>query len=197
MARFPLTLSRHRRTAAKPRLTGPTIRRGKGNGSASTPWEFIRAVEGKFGGLGWDLAAAKHNAKARLFATEADDSLSLVWSLLAYEEDRHPLCWLNPPYANITPWARKCAEEVQAGARVLLLVPASIGANWYWDLVVPYADVYSVGRMVFGDCYDSDGQLVTTQYPKDLILCEYDWPRTGAGKDSNDGIVKRWRWQDG
>lgn len=172
MAKFPLSLSRHPRTAAKPRPTGPTINRGKGNNNAATPWEFIRAVEGKFGPLEWDLAASNGNAKAPYFLTEADNAFSYSWHALWKD---HPLCWLNPPFANITPWACKCAAEVQLGARILLLVPASVGANWFEHWVWPYADVYSVGRMCFDDCYDRNGKLITDDYPKDLILCHFDW----------------------
>lgn len=121
----------------------------------------------------------------------------------------NPLCFLNPPYFNITVWAKKCAVEVQLGARILLLVPASVGANWWWDWVVPYADVYSVGRMVFDDCYDKQGKLITTPYPKDLFLCHYDWSREAekAGRRTGESYgdahlggraeIIRWRWQNG
>lgn len=197
MAKWPELTSTGNLHVQLRQRTGPTINRGKGNNSAATPWKFIRPVDEKFGPLEWDLAASIGNEKAKFFLTEADNSLAYNWHMLwtPDEEKRKALCWLNPPFANITPWARKCAEECQLGARILLLVPASVGANWYWDWVVPHADVYSVGRMVFDDCYDKAGKLITTVYPKDLILCEYDWPRTGSGKNANDGIVKRWRWQ--
>lgn len=183
---------------ARSKATGPTINRGKGNNNASTPMVFIRPVEEKFGPLAVDLAASSHNAKAPVWIDEKRNSLSpdVGWAVLK------GLLWLNPPFTNITPWARKCAEEVQLGARILLLVPASVGANWYWDWVVPYADVYSVGRMVFDDCYDKHGKLITTPYPKDLILCHYEWRRkdlrTGnewANPSNANGLIYRWRWQ--
>jgi hypothetical protein len=207
MARFPLVAKPASTVKISKLATGPTIRRGKGNGSAATPWEFARAVEGKFGPLGWDLAANAANSKVqvpRYFGPDSangTDSLVQDWHRLntIYE---YGLLWLNPPYANITVWARKCAEECQLGARILLLVPASVGANWFWQWVVPFADIYSVGRMVFGDCYDSDGKPVTTPYPKDLILAHYDWSpdrclRTGATNTASASSIYRWRWQDG
>lgn len=184
--------------------TGPTINRGKGNNNASTPMVFIRPVEAKFGRLNWDLAASARNAKAQYYWTEQDNSLTKRWHLLWRDAGMNPLCWLNPPFTNITVWARKCAEEVQLGARILLLVPASVGANWFWQWVVPYADVYSVGRMVFDDCYDKAGKLITTPYPKDLVLCHYEWKtalKTGTRPEDmvedGDGMLYRWRWQDG
>lgn len=212
MAEFPkLTGLRRRHTSLRggvaPKPTGPTINRGKGNNNAATPWAFIHPVEQKFGPLACDLAASAANKKAPHYVDEATNSLTLNWHVMA-NCCRTGLLWLNPPFTNITPWARKCAEEVQLGARILLLVPASVGANWFWDWVAPYADVYSVGRMVFDDCWDKDGKLITTPYPKDLILCHYDWSREAGkagrrtGKSYADahlggrGELIRWRWQD-
>src|SRR5688572_13103528 len=118
--------------------TGPTINRGGGNNSASTPWKFIHAVEGKFGKLDVDLAANIGNHKAPLWlgpGSTVTPKLGQPPPYNAFDFDWHTfsgLGYLNPPFTNITPWARKCAEECQLGARILLLVPASIGANWYW-----------------------------------------------------------------
>lgn len=204
MAKWPdLTGSGMLHTRVRQSRTGPTINRGKGNNNAETPAVFINAVTKKFGPLEWDLAADALNTKAEKFLAEKVNSLVQPWHKLGPGQ---PLCWLNPPFTNITPWARKCATEVQLGARVLLLVPASVGANWYWDWVVPFADVYSVGRMVFDNCYDKYGKLITTPYPKDLILCHYDWsaelknnlPRLNTGSRNADlAELIRWRWQDG
>jgi len=165
--------------------TGPTIRRGKSSGDIWTPWEFIRAVEKKFGPLTIDLAASgPQGAKASEFITPEQDSFSFKW------HEFLGLSWLNCEYGNIAPWAHKCADESLAGWRGLLLVPGSIGANWYWDYAEPYSNVYSVGRMVFDNCFGKDGNLVTTPYPKDLILCHYDWSQPRQK-------MQRWRWRDG
>jgi phage N-6-adenine-methyltransferase len=180
-----------KRDAAK--LGGPTIRRGEANQNASTPWPFIRAVEEKFGPLTIDLAASDTNAKAGRWITEEQNALVQDWAALTHDG----LGWNNCPFANITPWARYHAQQVQLGSRTLLLVPASVGANWYWDWVVPYADVYSIGRLVFDDCFDRHGELITTPYPKDLILCHYDrsQPRFSTGsRNENLSELIRWRW---
>lgn len=169
--------------------TGPSIKRGSSSGDIWTPADFRAVVVEKFGIPTWDLAASERSAFGTQFLTEQDNSLTYAWHELG------GLLWLNCPYSNITPWVKKCAEEsyrpdtevVRAGAEILLLVPGSIGANWYWDYVEPYADVYSVGRMVFDNCYDKHGELVTTPYPKDLILCHYY--NRQAYKE-----MTRWRW---
>ena len=167
-------------------MSGPTIDRANSSSDIWTPVEFINAVEEKFGPLDTDLAASgSQSAKASRWITPEEDSLKQDWFTL--------LCgglgWDNCPYSNITPWARKHAEERQKGAETLLLVPGSIGANWYWNFVEPYAHVISVGRMCFDNCFDRrTGKLVTTVYAKDLILCHYE-PGVAPRR------MERWRWK--
>jgi phage N-6-adenine-methyltransferase len=166
-------------------LTGPSIKRGQSSGDIWTPWKFIHAVEARFGMLSIDLAASgPRSAKALRYITPEDDSLKQDWAIML----DGGLGWDNCPYSNIAPWASKHAAQSQLGARTLLIVPGSIGANWYWDFVEPYSNVYSVGRMVFDNCFDKDGKLVTTVYPKDLILCHYD-------KSQPRKKMERWRWR--
>jgi DNA N-6-adenine-methyltransferase (Dam) len=183
-------------------MAGPTINRRSSEQVVETPDEFIDAVALKFGQPEWDLAALPTNAKARFYITPKTNSFTVNWSCLQSDGriselgskrladiDNKPLLWLNPEFAHITPWARKCAEESDEwGARILMLVPGSIGANWYWDWVRDYADVYSVGRMVFKNCYNKKGELITTPYPKDLILCHF---YKGGGKRR----MERWYWK--
>lgn len=168
-------------------MSGPAIDRAASSGDIWTPWEFMRAVERKFGPIAIDLAASgPQSAKAPRWITPEEDSLKQPWA----EQLAGGLGWDNCPYSNITPWARYHAQQHTLGARTLLLVPGSIGANWYWDFVEPFATVYSVGRMVFDNCFDRrTGALVRTVYPKDLILCHYD------PHDSKPGCMQRWLWK--
>lgn len=164
-------------------MGGPTINRAGSSGDIWTPQVFIDAVERKFGRLWWDLAAEAHSTKAPQWIGPETDSLVQPWYELI------GLLWLNPPFGNITPWALKCAAEKEQGAEILLLVPRS-GANWYWNWVEPFADVYDVGRIAFDNCFNKRGELVTTPYPKDLILAHYC-------EGSPHGKEQRWRWQHG
>lgn len=182
--------------------TGPTISRHQSEQSVGTPWEFIHAVEAKFGPLSWDLAADAQNTKAPCYISEETNSFQVPWHQLS----PFGLNWLNPPFSDITPWARKCAVEAQLGAEILLLVPASVGADWYWDWVEPYADVYSVGRIAFigshatyGPRHSRAGQLKCksaecegcSPYPKDLILAHYHQLHP-----SGPQRIQRWRWKE-
>lgn len=137
--------------------TGPAIARGKSKQDYPTPWEFIWACEHRFCPISFDLAASPENAKAPKFYTIEDDSLSKPW----HELDG--VLWLNPPFDNIAPWAKKCEQEARLGAQILLLTPASVGANWFKNFVHRTALVLALnGRIQFMGASDP--------YPKDCIL---------------------------
>lgn len=152
-------------------MSEPRQKPGKSKQDYATPWKFIRAVEARFGALAWDLAANADNAKASEFYTEGDNSLLQPWHRLQGN------LWLNPPFGDIAPWARKCAESRGEGRRIFLLTPASIGSCWFADYVHGRALVLGLSpRMKFEGAKDP--------YPKDLMLCVYGRP---PGFDV-------WRW---
>lgn len=167
--------------------------RGESKQDYCTPRVFLNAVEREFGAIVWDLAATREQkVKPNIgyFGPDApvpyDNALKVNWSAIEYSG----LLWLNPPYSNIKPWAQKAAES---GRRIGLLVPASIGANWYWDHVAPYARTFSVGRMMFvirhedgsetPACFDKHGK--PTNYNKDLMFAVFGM---------SPG-VERWQWK--
>lgn len=163
----------------------PVQKPGRSKQNYRTPPEFLLAVEKRFGKIAIDLACGydpdlgySNTVAARFFDERDGDSLKQDWWV---EDHETALMWLNPPYADITPWARKCSVEVNRGCEILFLVPASVGANWFWDYVAPYADVYCLQpRLSF------DGKH---PYPKDLILAHY-WKR-----NSSDTYITNWRWK--
>lgn len=157
-------------------VLGPTIKRGKSEQVVATPWEFIYAVELKFGMLGVDLAATDDNHKAPVWITPERDTFTVDWTYIL----SGGLGWLNPEFDPMEKWVAKCALEQQRGAEFLVLTPASVGANWFWDYVRPFATSYSIGRMKFIGHKD--------QYPKDLLLNHYH-------SDPNP-LLQRWRWRD-
>lgn len=125
-----------------------------------TPSEFIAAVEKRWGKLEIDLACTLENKKAPIPITPSQDSLSVNW--LAWQGRR----WLNPEFADIEPWAHKCAWETPAGSSTFLLVPASVGTLWFAFWVFQKARVFFLRpRLTFVGCRDP--------YPKDLMLCIY------------------------
>ena len=147
-----------------PKKTGASLARGRSETVVGTPRVFLDAVERRWGPLTVDLAATAENAKAPHCITPEQDSLVQDWYRLQGN------LWLNPPYDDIGPWAKKCVTELAMaplrGWRVLFLVPASIGSNWFAEHVYCHAAVHALkGRLTFNGHKDP--------YPKDLILAEY------------------------
>lgn len=140
----------------------PAQKPGRSETVVSTPDVFIKAVKRLLviEYFDADLAANLSNAKAPFFYAKEDDSLSQNWKNAI---TRHGWGWLNPPYDDIAPWAMKCA---MGNRNIALLVPASVGSNWWRDWVHEIAHVkFLNGRVTF------DGH--TGPYPKDLALCLY------------------------
>ncbi len=156
--------------------TGPSIKKGKSKQDHGTPWAFVRAVEAKWGPMVADLACTRENAKAPAGYYHPEiDALDRDWA------GDHPTgnLWLNPPFANIDPWAEKCAwHGVRRDGLIFLLTPASIGTEWFRARVWGNARVLGVSpRLTFEGSEDP--------YPKDLMLSIF-------GK-ATDGFAL-WRW---
>lgn len=142
---------------------GATLNRGKSRQDYGTPIDFITAVKGRFGieEFGWDLAASAENTKAPHFYSEAQDALNLPWNVAGKD-----WAWLNPPFGNIEPWVSKAADTRGETTKIMMLVPASVGANWWNFHVHDQAHVIFLnGRITF------EGQ--EDPYPKDCALLLY------------------------
>jgi DNA (cytosine-5)-methyltransferase 1 len=115
-----------------------------------------------------DLAANHKNRVCDHFFDEEENSLDDGWAwqdhIATYE-----WAWLNPPYANIAPWVQKAANSkpfLSNYSGIAMLVPASVGANWWRDYVDGQAHVrFLNGRLTFVGH--------TAPYPKDLALLLY------------------------
>ncbi len=146
--------------------TMPAQKPGLSKQDYGTPRVFLDAFEKRFGSIAYDLAAHAGNAVVPRFFSPEDDSLVQNWRYLLTEEGAN--LWLNPPFGHIEPWAEKCAAVAKAyhgTAYLALLVPASIGSNWFAEHVHRKAMVYALqGRLSF------DGK---NPYPKDCILAMF------------------------
>lgn len=153
--------------------SGASFARGASKQDYRTPADFMAAVTARFGPISFDLAALAENTQHKNFFSIRDNSLVQDWHKL------HGLLWLNPPFDNITPWAKKCAEERERGARIAFLVPASVGSNWFADYVFPNAFTWALtGRL----CFDG-----IAPYPKDCQLSLFT-PEGTTG-------FNVWRWK--
>jgi len=157
-------------------MTEPRQKPGKSKQDYGTPWNLIRAVEARFGRLDVDLAAHADNTKAQRFISPEEDSLVVPWAAHLGPA----LAWLNPPFADIEPWASKCLEETRASSlRVVLLTPASVGSNWFAEHVHRRASVLALSPRI---TYEG----TTAPYPKDCMLSLF-----GFGAPGFDV----WRWK--
>lgn len=159
-------------------MTMPVQRPGDSKQDYSTPAEFLAAVREVFsvGEFAADLAAHAENHVVNPYLGPDSglhaDGLALDWQ--RFNGD----LWLNPPFADIEPWARKCAETKRDRGRIFFLTPASVGSNWYADHVHGKAHVVALSPRL---CFDGK-----SPYPKDLILSIYGPVRGG---------FSTWRWK--
>lgn len=157
--------------------TGPSMRRGSSKQDYATPRAFIEAVEKRFGPLSFDLAAHRSNSVTGACYFGPDhpnedyrDSLVRPWVMPGN-------LWLNPPFADIEPWAEKCEGARHRTGLILLLTPASVGSAWYERHVHHKAFVMPLSpRLAF------NGE----PYPKDLILSAFGFGMSG---------FEPWRWR--
>lgn len=155
----------------------PAQKPGRSEQVVQTPPELILAIIESFGPIAIDLAANDNNRCAHQYIGPETDSLAQATSWLTYPGD---LAWLNPPYAKLLPWAKKCVEQSSWGARILMLAPASVGSNWFNDYVRPFAYVLELNPRVTFVGHKGP-------YPKDLILA-YFCPQRFVGREP-------WNWR--
>lgn len=145
-------------------MTMPKQKPGKSKQDYGTPKIFLDAVRKrlKIKDFGIDLAASMDNRVVPAHFDEGQDSLKMDWATHLDGE----WGWLNPPFGKISPWVEKAAKESMNGAQIAMLVPASVGANWWATWVEPYAyQVFLNGRVTFV------GEVAP--FPKDSALLLY------------------------
>jgi phage N-6-adenine-methyltransferase len=146
-------------------MSMPAQKPGQSRQDFATPDDFIAAVKHRLGITEFvvDLAAGVGNAKAIRFLDKQHDSLAYDWTRYRDRSWKSRWCWLNPPFEDIAPWARKCLDS--QWLQIALLVPASVGSNWWAEHVDGRAYVlFPRPRLSF------DG---VAPYPKDVALALY------------------------
>ena len=146
-------------------MSQPAQKPGRSKQDYGTPRAFLVAVEARFGALQFDLAASADNSKCLGHFSEMVDSLTQDWCKLRGN------LWLNPPFANIDPWAAKCAASFSPTRWIFLLTPASIGTEWFAAHVWGIARVMPLRpRMTFDGTPINPKTGRPDPYPKDLML---------------------------
>jgi phage N-6-adenine-methyltransferase len=135
---------------------------------------LLDAVEARFGPIVVDLACTESNKVCiNGYAWPETNSLEKSWP-------DGPICWLNPEFANIGPWVKKASFCWHQRGWKLVLVPASVGSEWFRIWVRPFAyTLFLNPRVTFvGEQHP---------YPKDLLLACY-----GSGVVGSEV----WRWKE-
>jgi phage N-6-adenine-methyltransferase len=112
----------------------------------TTPTDLFVPLREEFG-FTLDAAASPDNALCENYLTAEDDALGVRWA--------PHVTWLNPPYgegsAPLSRWVAKARDEAQAGATVVMLIPARTNTNWFHDICLAQGEVRFVrGRPKFG-----------------------------------------------
>lgn len=122
----------------------------------------LAAHEGNFRFEPWCGPGSPHKTPDGAPMTNA---LALPWAKMFGEK----LAWLNPPFKQVEPWVKKCAEErANYGAgKIVVLVPAAFGTRWWERYVNGVAEVTIIRpRLTF--------EGATAPYMgKDLCLLTY------------------------
>lgn len=156
----------------------PAQKPGRSEQVVCTPRDFLEAVAKRFGPIRVDLAATAENRVAPIHfgpgSEHGEDSLKVHW----HHFGGNLFC--NPPFGRIDPWVEKATAEAKYHARVLMLLPASVGSDWFAEHVFGKALVLALRpRITFVNH--------SAPYPKDTVLVAWG-PYVAPGFDL-------WRWK--
>ena len=98
-----------------------------------------------------DAAASDKNYKCTGYLTINDDSLSVDWSMKMVSYFLVKNVWINPPYGRgmIKKFMHKCIEQKHKGVTSVLLVPATLDAQWLPINQISEIRIITGGRLTF------------------------------------------------
>lgn len=102
-----------------------------------------------------DAAANHDNRKCDLYLTKEQDALNVDWSeyIDSYyrDLDYEPTVWINPPYGRglIKQFMNKAIEQKEKGLTVVMLVPATLDAQWLPIHEISELRIITGGRLTF------------------------------------------------
>jgi phage N-6-adenine-methyltransferase len=163
-------------------MSMPEQKPGRSKQDWCTPKELLNAIRKRLGiqKFDIDLAATGQNAVSEIYFAEDEHGGALA-PHKQWHWQRGGWCWCNPPYADIGPWVARACDEAIKGGQIAMLVPASVGAEWWKQYVDTHAYVLFLnGRITFVGASDP--------YPKDCALLLYTpWRATGN---------QIWNWRE-
>jgi len=173
-----MSLLFHFNSSTENQMPIPKDKPGKSRQDYATPADFLFALKDYLGieKFTLDVAADSFNTVAEKFFTETDNALIQDW-------DASPgWTFCNPPFGQIPAFTEKAKIESAKGAKIAMLIPASVGSNWWAKNVHLHARVVFLnGRITFvGE---------TSPFTKDCAIVIYPpWPR-------HSSMYTVWNWR--
>jgi phage N-6-adenine-methyltransferase len=98
-----------------------------------------------------DAAANDQNHKVAIYLTKENDAINSDWSKAIPEYMGNKNVWINPPYGKgyIKKFMNKCIEEKEKGVTSVLLVPATLDAQWLPINEISEIRIVTGGRLSF------------------------------------------------
>lgn len=99
-----------------------------------------------------DAAANDKNHKCSWYLTKEDDALNIDWRDFIFSKGASNLnVWINPPYGKglIKSFMNKCIEQKAKGVTSVLLVPATLDAQWLPINEISEIRIVTGGRLSF------------------------------------------------
>lgn len=153
----------------------PLQKPGHSRQDYGTPPELLNAIRKRLDILDFEFDLAADETNTVVSSQNYGGDIGLVKNHFNIEDnsltkDWHKWggpkwMWLNPPFANITPWVEKAYKESKLGAHIVVLVPTSF-AEWWRDWVEGKCYITNLqGRVKFVGC--------PAAYPKDISILLY------------------------
>ena len=97
-----------------------------------------------------DAAADNKNHKCDIYMTKENDSLTIPWAWYLQDYKSRNV-WINPPYGRnmIKKFMAKCIEEKELGITSVMLVPATLDAQWLPIKDISEIRIITGGRLSF------------------------------------------------
>ena len=116
--------------------------------SWGTDQRIFNAINKEFN-FDLDAAANFENAKLEMHLTIDDDALTIDWSKISLGTIKN--VWINPPYGRgmIKAFMNKCIEQKEKGVTSVLLVPATLDAQWLPIDKISEIRIITGGRLTF------------------------------------------------
>ena len=108
-----------------------------------TPPELFAKLDAEFH-FNLDPCCTHKTAKCERHYTEDEDGLQQGWG------GNGVVAFVNPPYGRVLPlWIKKCWEEAQKGATVVMLIPSRTDTSYWHDYCFKGEVRFLRGRVKF------------------------------------------------